>query len=159
MTRSASPAAHRSTRRATFSRSSGKTNSSTRLPSISSGPYPSIRAMCWLTYVVRPSRPNDLGGPSIERLIPEPDSKILQQDQVGIDLAPGYEATLQIDQTPNPDDQLTKVGPLNQVFFQPGPGKAFEFWPAGQNCVVATFWKTEQGPTSAVNRSWCFSVL
>lgn len=105
------------------------------------------------------TRPNDLGGPSIEQLIPEPDSQILQQGQVGIDLAPGYEATLQIRDTPIPDDQLTKVGPLNQVFFAPGPGKVFESWPAGQSCVVATFWKTELGPTTAVNRRWCFTVL
>lgn len=96
---------------------------------------------------------------SIERLIPTPDSKILQQDQIGIDLATGYEASLAVNGTPLPLDEVLVVPALNQVFFQPGPGKAFEFWPAGRNCVVATFWRTETGPGQSAARTWCFSVV
>lgn len=96
---------------------------------------------------------------SIERLIPTPDSKILQQDQIGIDLATGYEASLAVNGTPLPLDEVLVVPALNQVFFQPGPGKTFEFWPAGRNCVVATFWRTATGPGQSAARTWCFSVV
>ncbi|MCU0310598.1 MAG: hypothetical protein MUE36_06620 [Acidimicrobiales bacterium] len=101
----------------------------------------------------------NLAGGSIERLIPAPDSKILQQDQIGIDLAPGYEAELAVNGTPLPLDEVLAVPQLSQVFFQPGPGKAIEFWPAGRNCIVATFWRTETGPAQSSNTSWCFSVV
>ncbi len=101
----------------------------------------------------------NVAGGSIERLIPAPDSKILQQDQIGIDLEPGYEAELAVNGTPLPLDELLVVAPLSQVFFQPGPGKAIEFWPAGRNCIVATFWRTETGPAQSSSTSWCFSVV
>jgi len=102
---------------------------------------------------------SNLEGGSIERLIPTPDSKILQQDQIGIDLASGYEATLAVNGTPLPLDELLIVPALNQVFYQPGPGKLIEQWPAGRNCIVATFWRTETGPNQSTSRSWCFSVV
>ena len=88
----------------------------------------------------------NLANGTIERLIPTPDSKILQQDTIGIDLAPGYEGTLSLNGTPIPDDQLTVVPQLNQVTFTPGPGKEYEQLPSGQNCLVATYWLSSTGP-------------
>lgn len=110
-------------------------------------------------YQLADSPATNLEGGSIERLIPAPDSKILQQDQIGIDLAPGYEASLAVNGTPLPTDQLLIVPALNQVFYQPGPGKIIEFWPAGRNCIVATFWRSETGPNQSSSRAWCFSVV
>jgi len=95
----------------------------------------------------------------IELLIPAPESKILQQAQVGIDLAAGYEGRLAVNGVPLPDDEVTAVPQLNQIFFQPGAAKAFEQWPAGRNCVVATFWRSETGPSQSAVRSWCFTVV
>jgi hypothetical protein len=96
---------------------------------------------------------------AIEQLIPAPDSKILQQDQIGIDLAPGYEASLTVNGTPLPEDEVLAVPQLNQVFFQPGPGKSIEQWPAGRNCIIATFWRSATGPGQSTNRAWCFTVV
>jgi hypothetical protein len=101
----------------------------------------------------------DLDRGNIERLIPTPGSKILRQETIGIDLAPGYEGTLTVNGTPIPEDQLTTVPALNQVAFTPGSGKAVSTLQAGQNCVVATYWLTQTGPSQSSTRSWCFTVL
>jgi hypothetical protein len=102
--------------------------------------------------------PTTAGG-AIERFLPTAESKILQQDQVGLDLAPGYEAEIMVNSTPLPSDEVLRVPELSQIFYQPGPGKAFEQWPAGRNCVVASIWRTATGPNQAFNRTWCFTVV
>ncbi len=61
--------------------------------------------------------------PGVEVLVPKPGDIVLRQSQVGVDLAPGYQGTLDIDSVPMPEDQLTLNDALNQVFFQPGDGQ------------------------------------
>ncbi|HEY6532828.1 MAG TPA: hypothetical protein VIY72_11020 [Acidimicrobiales bacterium] len=101
----------------------------------------------------------DLDRGNIEQLLPTRDAKILQQEPIGIDLAPGYEGTLALNGEPLPEDQLGVVPALNRVTFTPGPGKAYEALPAGQNCLKATYWKTETGPSQSTDYTWCFTVL
>lgn len=102
--------------------------------------------------------PSTAGG-AIERFIPTAEAKILQQDQVGIDLATGHEAELSVNDVPLPMDEVLAIRELSQYFYQPGAGRTFEQWPAGRNCVVARIWRTETGPTQSFNRTWCFTVL
>jgi hypothetical protein len=97
--------------------------------------------------------------PAIEQLIPRPDSKILQQEPVGIDLEAGWDATLLIQGIPIPDDQIQRIPGLNVVQFQPGPGKAIEQLPPGQNCATAVYWQIEDGPANSENHTWCFTVV
>ena len=92
----------------------------------------------------------------VEQLIPNNGDKILQQDQVGIRLADGYTGSLVVNGLPVPDDQVDKVQALNEVLFQPGDGKVVQDWPAGQNCVVASYWKYET-PADVSSHTWCFS--
>jgi hypothetical protein len=101
----------------------------------------------------------NLGNGAIERLIPAPGSKILSQDEIGIDLAPGYEATLSLNGTPIPEDELRIVPELNQVTFKALPYGETQLVQGQQNCVVATYWLSSAGPSQSTNRSWCFSVL
>jgi hypothetical protein len=105
----------------------------------------------------------DLDRGNIERLIPTPDSKLLQQEPIGIDLAAGYVATFTVTAqgltTPIPDDQLAVIPALNQFTFTPGPGKEFEAWPAGDVCVTVTYWQSETGPSQSTSRPWCFTVV
>jgi hypothetical protein len=96
--------------------------------------------------------------PGVEVLVPKPGDIVLRQSQVGVDLAPGYEGTLDIDSVPMPEDQLTLNEALNQVFFQPGPGKDVEEFTPGRHCVTAHFFQTVEGPELARTYSWCFSV-
>jgi len=100
-----------------------------------------------------------LAGGAIEQLIPSKNAKILQQDQVGIDLQTGYSADLAVNGVPIPEDQVTRQSGLDTVLFQPGPDKVFEAWPAGQNCVVATFWANDVGPQESKTQSWCFTAF
>jgi hypothetical protein len=101
----------------------------------------------------------DLDRGTIERLIPTQDAKILQQEPIGIDLAPGYEATLAFNGVPLPEDQVVTVEGLNQITFTPGQGKAYTELPPGQNCLTATYWSSETGPAQSTDRTWCFTVL
>lgn len=102
---------------------------------------------------------NGLDNAAIDRLIPAPDAKILAQDTIGIDLADGYTATLSLNGTPIPEDQLTLVPQLNQVTFTPGPGKDTQLIPAQKNCLVATYWRLSTGPSQSQSQSWCFTVF
>ena len=119
-----------------------------------------IAAIC-IVIVARlgTSDTTELDGGRIQRLIPTPGAKILQQDLIGIDMAPGYEASLSLNGVPLPLDQTTVVPQTNQVTFRAGPGKVFETLPAGQNCLIANYWQTAFGPSVSSVRSWCFTVV
>jgi hypothetical protein len=96
----------------------------------------------------------------VEQVIPKRGAEALQQAEVGIDLAPGYEGALSLNGTPIPDDELRLVPEQNQVFFAPGPDRSFETLPSGQNCVTALVWKSAdgRGTPSDVTVQWCFDV-
>lgn len=119
-----------------------------------------IAAVC-IVMVARlgTSDTTELDGGRIQRLIPTPGAKILQQDIIGIDMAPGYEAALVLNGIPLPLDQTYVVPQTNQVTFKAGPGKVYEVLPAGQNCMIATYWQTAFGPSVSSSRSWCFTVI
>ena len=119
-----------------------------------------IAAVC-IVMVARlgTSDTTELDGGRIQRLIPTPGAKILQQDIIGIDMAPGYEASLSLNGITLPLDQTYVVPQTNQVTFKAGPGKVYESLPAGQNCMIATYWQTAFGPSVSSSRSWCFTVL
>jgi len=96
----------------------------------------------------------------IENISPGNNDKVLQQSPVEIDLLTGWDGALTIDQREIPDDQLTKVGVQGRISFEPGPGKVFEFFPAGQNCASLTYWQIRTGPETALPPyTWCFTVL
>lgn len=96
---------------------------------------------------------------AIEQLIPNRDDKILQQEPIGIDLAPGYDAQLLLNGIPIPDDEIIRTAGLDILEFQPGPGKSVEQYEVGENCVVATYWRFETGREQNASISWCFTVL
>jgi hypothetical protein len=96
---------------------------------------------------------------TIEQLIPAPGSKILSQDEVGIDLAPGYEGELALNGTPIPLDELNVVPQLNKITFKQTSSSETQLVPAQQNCLTATYWPSASGPSQSTTRSWCFSVL
>jgi hypothetical protein len=100
-----------------------------------------------------------LDGGIVERLIPAPGLKVLKQDAIGADLAPGYEAKLALDGVPIPDYQLTSIPELGQYMLNPVVGSDFEALPTGDHCAEVTYWRTMDGPTQSTTRSWCFTVL
>ena len=95
----------------------------------------------------------------VEHLIPLNNAQVQRQSELGIDLAPGYEAALVVDGTAIPEDQLRLVPQQNQVFFTPGEGKAIEELDAGQTCVTAIVWQSAVGRGSQDKSfQWCFNV-
>lgn len=95
----------------------------------------------------------------IEALIPGELDSVLRQDEVGIDLINGWDASLSINQTPIPDDELVKVTDLGQITFRPGEGKTLAALDLGQNCATATYWQIATGPEQSFTRTWCFTAL
>ncbi len=95
----------------------------------------------------------------VERLQPLEGVETLQQAEIGIDLAPGYEAGLRLNGTDIPTDELRIVPEQNQVFFAPGPDRTFEALPSGRNCVIAIVWRSSvgRGPGD-LTFQWCFDV-
>ena len=68
---------------------------------------------------------------------------MLSQAQLLIDLTTNYDASFVINGVTIPDDQLQKRPELNQVIFNPGPGKVVEKFPAGRNCVEADIFRID----------------
>jgi hypothetical protein len=95
----------------------------------------------------------------VEHLIPFNGASIQRQQEIGVDLAPGYEGTLVVDGQEIPADEQRIVPEQNQVFFTAGEGKTVEELPAGTNCVVAIAWKSQNGRGPADEQfRWCFEV-
>src|SRR6201999_183785 len=95
----------------------------------------------------------NIDGGVIRELTPANNSKILQQEMIGIQLQPGYDASLAVNGIAIPDDQLHKVPATNEVDFTPGPNQVFTAWPAGQNCINATYWAVVTGPSQSTGHT------
>jgi hypothetical protein len=106
--------------------------------------------------------PVTVTGPAavVQQLVPGNGSSELRQSEIGVDLAPGYDAALVVNGLEIPRKQLRVVPAQNQVFFTPGPGKVIEELPAGRTCVVALVWPSAQGRGTTQDKTvpWCFSV-
>jgi hypothetical protein len=94
----------------------------------------------------------------VELVAPQPDSSVLSQAQIEIDLTTDYDAHLIVNGTRIPDDQLLKRPELAQVFFSPGPGKAIEKLKGGQNCVEAIIFRRDGTDQQVDPANWCFNV-
>jgi hypothetical protein len=123
---------------------------------------------------------------AVENRIPAPDSQVLSQSSVEVDLAPGWTGVLQVNGVEIPADQLNCVedcgrplctptapptappasvtgcrpagDPQNRVYFVPGDGKVIEELPTGPAVATATFWRVTETRESARTSSWAFRV-
>jgi len=148
---------------------SGPLPSADRRPPMSDGRFRALIAVAVAVAVVAiviggratqtgsqdPARTPDI----VERLIPGAGDEVLQQFEVGIDLAPGYEGALTINGVAIPTGELRIVRAQNEVHFQPGEGKVITELLAGPNCAVATVWKSALG-RGADDQTfrWCFEA-
>jgi hypothetical protein len=109
-----------------------------------------------------PSGTNQPTSDIVSSISPGPNEKIPQQGQIVIQLMAGWAGRLQVDQRTIPDSQLNRsedptVASHQQLIFQPGPGKALEYFPAGQNCATLTYWQLRTGPEQSFTKDWCFT--
>lgn len=98
--------------------------------------------------------------PSVVRLVPPPGAEALRQSEIGIDVAEGYDATLQLNGVDlrDADDGVIKDLGTGFVRFQPAPGLPVEALNPGTNCVLAFVWEQIEDPSTAVPVSWCFEA-
>jgi hypothetical protein len=94
----------------------------------------------------------------VELQAPTPESNVLSQAQLLIDLTTEYDASFVVNGVTIPDDQLQKRPELSQVIFNPGPGKVVEKFPAGRNCVEADIFRIDGGQEDVPPARWCFNV-
>ncbi len=103
-------------------------------------------------------------GNGVEALVPGDGDEVLGQQRFGIDLEPGWTGELVLlpsngPATALPEDELEVVEELNQIFYQPMPGKSIERLGGGTNCVAATIWDRVRGRDATERvETWCFSV-
>jgi hypothetical protein len=95
----------------------------------------------------------------VQSVSPGDDDKILQQEPIVIDLETGWDLRLTVAERTNPQEQLDRVPQQGKFTFTPGPGKAFEFFPAGQNCAEITYWQERTGEDQSFHYQWCFTVV
>lgn len=98
------------------------------------------------------------------RLIPTSGASVLVQDRVGIDLANGYDAYLNLNGIEirnvvvDPEaDGLVRSG-TGTISYQPADGHRVEQLASGENCVTAFIWKQEDGRDTAKPLRWCFTA-
>lgn len=94
----------------------------------------------------------------IHELIPGEDDTVLLQHRVGVLLEVGWDASLTVNGTPIPEEDLNRSLELGQIFFQPGEDKVLQSLEPGQNCATAQFWLQEHGPEESHTRTWCFNA-
>ena len=94
----------------------------------------------------------------VELQAPAPESSVLSQAQLLIDLTTDYDASFVVNGVLIPDGQLQKRPELNQVLFTPGPGKVVEKFPAGRNCVEADIFRIDGTQEDVPPVRWCFNV-
>lgn len=97
---------------------------------------------------------------TVDRLIPASGAEVLRQSQVGIDVADGYDAYLQINgvEVRSAEDGLIKDLGTGLILYQPGPGRPVEELNTEQNCVVAFVHEQVEGPETAQPVTWCFQA-
>jgi hypothetical protein len=106
----------------------------------------------------RDEQPPVVRGP-VARVFPEPGAVAARQGAIGVDLAFGYDAALEIDGRAIPDDQLDRVVGINQLSFTPGDGKEIERLDGGRHCAAVRYFTAGQQPEDAgPPYSWCFTA-
>lgn len=95
---------------------------------------------------------------AIQAVGPEPDSNVLSQTDVFVDLAVGYTAELEINGIKIPEADLFRVEALNQLSYEPRDGKIVPRLLPDQNCVRVFYWLIAQGPADTTSFTWCFDA-
>ncbi len=114
-----------------------------------------------LALVLADTDDNDVsvtGNAAVDELIPPRNAQVLSQENVGIDLAFGYDARLTVNGVQIPREQIRHLPNINRFTFRPDQGKVVESLRAEQNCAQVSYWRQEVGPSDADTISWCFTA-
>lgn len=102
---------------------------------------------------------------AVDRAIPLAGSAALSQDEVGIELAEGYNAYLIVEGTTVREigtelqpDGLRRNTAVRGVYYDPGPGRRVEALSTPEACAVAMIYLSTDGPNAAEPYRWCFTT-
>jgi hypothetical protein len=87
-------------------------------------------------------------------LIPCPGDTDLRQGTIGVVMATGWQATLTVDGTRIPEDEVVVRG--QQYLFTPGPGTVTGALAPGQHSALVTYYATGTGPAGGQQFAWAF---
>jgi hypothetical protein len=87
-------------------------------------------------------------------LVPCPGDTDLRQGSIGVVMANGWQASLSVDGTAIPEDQVHVQG--QQYLFTPGPGTVTGALQAGQHSAEVTYYPTASGPAASQQFAWSF---
>jgi hypothetical protein len=101
-----------------------------------------------------PTLPADL-----ESVSPAPNAIADPMTQIGVNLGDTFTGVLQFDGVEIPEDQLARIVELGQVTFDPGDGREFTKFDAGQHTVTVVYWhQTETRENDSHRFTWHFRV-
>jgi hypothetical protein len=87
-------------------------------------------------------------------LAPCPGDTDLRQGAIGVVMANGWQASLSVDGTVIPQDEVVVRG--QQYLFTPGPGTATGALAPGQHSALVSYYPTASGPTGTQTFAWSF---
>ena len=92
----------------------------------------------------------------VTSLVPCPGDTDLRQGAIGVAMANGWQASLTVDNTPIPEDEVVVRG--QQYLFTPGPGTITGALTPGQHSATVSYYPTSLGPSAAQQFAWSFRV-
>lgn len=94
---------------------------------------------------------------AVDRYAPHDGDIAVNPVAVLIDVQPHYEVTFVIDGIPIPASDVESIVETGRYQFEPGVGKAIEFWTPGEHTVVAS-WIGGTAGTDAGTLVWTFRL-
>lgn len=94
---------------------------------------------------------------AVEHYAPQDGDTALNPVKVVIDMKPDYDVVFVIDGTSIPASDVDAIVATGRYQFEPGEGKAIEFWTPGDHTVVAT-WIGGTANTDAGTLVWTFTL-
>ena len=94
----------------------------------------------------------------IESVFPAPNSSVIRQATIEVDLEVGYEATIVVDGFPIPPNELTLVDATGVYRWAPGPlSTIMPDWQPGEHTVEVRWTRVVDAPLTG-EFSWTFRV-
>lgn len=99
------------------------------------------------------------GNDAIESITPARASEAIAQQDVVLELAPGFAGRLiSINDVAIPSEQQSSNSALGQITFRPGGDSVLERLPGPEVCVLSEYWPVAE-PDQIRPFSWCFQVV
>lgn len=112
-----------------------------------------------MAFMIHPEPTKPARPPAVVAVSPGEGDTEIRQTTIFAELASGFDGELRINSRVIPKDQEERLSTGNtRIGFTPGKDKEIPAFPPGHNCAEIRFWPVDEGPQSASNYSWCFTL-